>query len=85
MTEADIRKLACELLSDIAPETDPASLPDNRDIREELDIDSMDFLNFIIALGKRTGVAIPEEAYPKLFTLGGVTAYLMENMPPRNE
>ena len=58
MTEAEIRQLACEILSDIAPDTDPAMLPGGKDIREGLDIDSMDFLNFIIALSKRAGVAI---------------------------
>ncbi|KGD99970.1 acyl carrier protein [Rhizobium sp. YS-1r] len=76
MTEADIRKLACELLSEIAPETDPDALPGDKDIREELDIDSMDFLNFVIALHKRIGVAIPEEDYPKLFTMDGIVKYL---------
>ena len=78
MTDAEIRKLAAELLSDIAPETDPTALPGNRDIREELDIDSMDFLNFIIALSKRTGLAIPEADYPRLFTMDGITAYMGE-------
>lgn len=76
MTEAEIRTLANDILSDIAPETDPATLAGDSDIRAELDIDSMDFLNFIIALNKRTGVAIPEEDYPKLFTMDGVVAYL---------
>lgn len=76
MTEEDIRKLACELLSDIAPDTEPSALPGDRDIREGLDIDSMDFLNFVIALTKRTGIPIPEEDYPKLFTLDGVVAYV---------
>lgn len=76
MTEEDIRKLACELLSDIAPDTEPSALPGDRDIREGLDIDSMDFLNFVIALTKRTGIPILEEDYPKLFTLDGVVAYV---------
>jgi acyl carrier protein len=83
MTEAEIRKLVCEILSDIAPETDPALLPGDRDIREGLDIDSMDFLNFIIALSKRTGVAIPEEDYPKLFTTDGVVAFLANSARPQ--
>lgn len=76
MTEAEIRKLACELLSDIAPDTDPAALPGDKDIREGLDIDSMDFLNFVIALTKRTGIAAPEKDYPKLATLDGIVAYV---------
>lgn len=80
MTEAEIRQLACEILSDIAPDTDPAMLPGGKDIREGLDIDSMDFLNFIIALSKRAGVAIPEEDYPKLFTIDGAVAYLTNSV-----
>lgn len=75
MNDTDPRSLACELLSDIAPDTDPSALPGTTDIREGLDIDSMDFLNFIIALGKRTGAAIPEEDYPQLVTLDGIVAY----------
>lgn len=83
MTEADIRKLACELLSDIAPETDPASLPDDRDIREELDIDSMDYLNFVVGLTKRTGIAIPEKDYPKLVTIDGIIDYIAGKAGPK--
>lgn len=83
MTEAEIRQLVCDILSDIAPETDPAMLSGGRDIREGLDIDSMDFLNFIIALSKRAGVTIPEEDYPKLFTIDGVVAYLTSSVQPQ--
>jgi acyl carrier protein len=76
MTPDAIRKLAIDALSDIAPDTDPATLRGDEDIREALDIDSMDFLNFVTALHKKTGVAIPEEDYPRLFTLDGVANYL---------
>ena len=76
MTEAEIRELARDILSDIAPETDPKALAGDVDIREELDIDSMDFLNFVIALSKRAGIAIPEEDYPNLFTMDGVVRYI---------
>jgi acyl carrier protein len=76
MTEAEIRKLAAEVLGDIAPEADPSTLADDEDMREALDLDSMDFLNFVIGLHKRTGVEIPEADYPKLFTMKGVVQYL---------
>lgn len=76
MNDAEIRQLACKLLADIAPDTDPASLPGDRDIREELDIDSIDFLNFVIALSKSTGRTVPEADYARLFTLDGIVAYL---------
>ncbi len=76
MNAEDICKLAIGILSDIAPETDPSTLGGDEDIREALDIDSMDFLNFVTALNKQTGIPIPEEDYPRLFTLGGVADYL---------
>ena len=76
MTETEARTLICEILSGIAPETDPASLADDEDVREALDIDSMDFMNFVVALHERTGVEIPEADYPKLRTLAGAIAYL---------
>ena len=46
------------------------------DLREELDIDSMDFLNFVIGLHERTGIDVPERDYPKLATLAGCVSYL---------
>jgi acyl carrier protein len=76
MSPDEIRRLAINALSDIAPDTDPSTLRGDEDIREALDIDSMDFLNFVTALHKTTGIAIPEEDYPRLFTLDGVASYL---------
>lgn len=76
MTADEIRKLAVEILSDIAPDTDPSALQGDEDIREALDIDSMDFLNFVTALHRKSGVPIPEADYPRLFTLNGAVDYL---------
>jgi acyl carrier protein len=76
MTRAEIRKAVIEGLSNIAPETDPGGIGDAADVREALDIDSMDFLNFVIALHKRLEVAIPEVDYPKLLTIAGAVEYL---------
>lgn len=76
MTRAEIRKAVIEGLSNIAPETDPGGIGDAADMREALDIDSMDFLNFVIALHKRLEVAIPEVDYPKLLTIAGAVEYL---------
>ena len=75
MTPDEIRKIACDILGGIAPEADLAALSDDDELRELLDLDSMDFLNFIAALHAATGLDIPESDYRKLFTLGGVTAY----------
>ncbi len=76
MTPDAIRILAVEILSGIAPEADFAALGDDEALREVLDLDSMDFLNFVAALHKATGVDIPEADYRKLFTLAGVQKYL---------
>ncbi len=78
MTNEEIRSLLLELILDIAPEADPASVTDHDDIREAFDLDSMDFSNLVVAIHKRTGVSIPEVDYKKLFTLGAAIAYLEE-------
>jgi len=76
MTDAEIRKLLQEELNNIAPEVDMANLDPAADLREAMDIDSMDFLNFITAVHHRLGIDIPEIDYPKLITLDGATKYL---------
>ena len=76
MNEADIRAILQEELGNIAPEMDLRKLDPSADLREALDIDSMDFLNFIIALHRRLGVDIAELDYPKLVTLNGAVTYL---------
>jgi len=76
VTDAEIRQAALEILSGIAPEADLASIGDEDDLREMLDLDSMDFLNFITGLNERTGVDVPEADYRQLSTLGGAVAYL---------
>ena len=76
MKPDEIRRVVLEELSNIAPETDPAGIDPSADLREALDIDSMDFLNFITALHKRLGAAIPETDYPKLFKIDDAVDYL---------
>jgi acyl carrier protein len=71
-TEAVLR----DVIAGVAPEADLGALDPKADLREALDIDSMDFLNVMIALHKRLGVEIPEADYPKLFTFDGAIAYL---------
>lgn len=75
MTEDEIRKLAVDLLGGIAPEADFETLADDEELRETLDIDSMDFLNFVAALHEATGADIPEKDYASLDTMGGIIAY----------
>ena len=76
MSDPDIRAVVYEELNNIAPEVDLAAVDPAGDLREALDIDSMDFLNFISAVHQRLGVDIPERDYPKLVTLDGAMTYL---------
>jgi acyl carrier protein len=76
MTEAESKAMICEILGNIAPEADPDALTGDEDLREALDLDSMDFMNFIVALHERTGIDIPEADYPKLRTVDSIIAYL---------
>jgi acyl carrier protein len=76
MTSEEIRKTIVEALTRIAPEVDPASIKADHNFRDQLDLDSMDFLNFVLAVHERLRVEIPEADYPQLFTLDGAVAYL---------
>jgi acyl carrier protein len=83
MSDVDIRKVIQEELNNIAPEADIASVDPAADLREAIDIDSMDFLNFIIAIHRRLGVDIPEIDYPKLGTLNGAFTYIDAKLQAR--
>ena len=76
MTKDEIRTTALRILGEIAPEADQAQLKPDVSFRDQLDIDSMDFLNFVIALDKELHVEIPEADYPRLATLEGCIEYL---------
>jgi acyl carrier protein len=83
MSAIDVRQVIQEELNNIAPEADIASVDPAADLREAIDIDSMDFLNFVIAIHRRLGVDIPEIDYPKLGTLNGAFAYIDAKLQPR--
>lgn len=76
MTPEEIRTTALDCLAKIAPEADLGRIRPAVNIRQQLDIDSMDFLNFVIELHKQLQVEIPERDYPKLITLNGCVEYL---------
>ena len=76
MTEADIKNAIFDGLRQVAPESDPAALRPDQKIRETLDIDSFDFLSFLIALHEKLGVEIPEADYGRLTTLDEMVRYL---------
>ncbi len=76
MKDLDIRTALKEELGNIAPEIDMNSVDPAADLRDALDIDSMDFLNFVTAIHHRLGIEIPEIDYPWLRTLDGAVSYL---------
>lgn len=76
MTPSEVRALVADVLAGIAPEADLASVGEHEDLREALDLDSMDFMNLVIGLSQRSGRNIPEADVPKLFTLKGLVGYL---------
>ena len=76
MTRDELRREVLEALGEIAPEANPESLRGAVPLRDQLDLDSMDFLNFLIAVHQRTGIEIPEADYGKLATLDQIVAYL---------
>jgi acyl carrier protein len=80
MTRDDITAALIDELGRIAPETDASRLDPHADLREELDIDSMDFLNLVAALADRLRIDIPETDYPQLATLGHAVDYLAQRL-----
>jgi len=79
MTRDQARQVVLRLLGAIAPESDLSSIKSNVRLRDQLDIDSMDLLNFVIALHKETKIEIPEADYPKLATIEGCVEYLTDH------
>lgn len=80
MTEQDLSELVKQTLYDVAPELEGEEVMPDETFADQFDIDSMDFLNFVIGLNKSTGVEIPETDYPEIATLSGCVAYLKSHM-----
>jgi len=76
MSADEIRRVVLETLSAIAPEAEPERLAPDRPLRDQLDIDSYDFLQWMVALHERIGIDIPEADYPRLATLNSAIEYL---------
>ena len=77
MTKEEIKTSVLRVLGQIAPEADLSRIKSNLRLRDQLDIDSMDLLNFVIGLHKELNIEIPEADYPKLVTLDGSVNYLL--------
>ncbi len=76
MTASNVRQIVLDIISDIAPDEDVSVLDDTKSLREQLDLDSMDFLDIVMELRKRHKVEVPQEDYSKLATLESCVTYL---------
>jgi len=76
MTREDIKALILEIIEDIDDEADFSSLQPDQPLRDQLDLDSMDFLDIVMELRKRHQLQIPEADYPHLASLNSCVDYL---------
>jgi len=74
----DIRGEVLSVLTSIAPEVDAGDITDDELLRDQVDLDSMDWLNFLIGIHKRLNVDIPESDYASLRALADVVRYVYE-------
>ncbi len=76
MTRNEIQQAVIDIIEDILPDEDCSSLDPNEPLRDQLDLDSMDFLDIVMELRKQYGVEVPENDYPQLATLKSSVDYL---------
>lgn len=81
MDREQLKATALAVLRGIAPEVDPDDIAPGTPLRNQVDLDSMDWLNFLIGLHQRLGVDIPEADYAQLVTLDNVLDYLQQRLP----
>jgi len=80
MNEEEIKNIIFQLLKKIAPDTEPSELKPDENIREVLNIDSFDSLQFVVSLNEKLGIEIPEEDYGKISTLKLLINYLLAKL-----
>ncbi len=76
MTKADIREEVLDILKDIAPDEDLSQLKDDMSFRDQMELDSMDFLDIVMELRKRHRIQIPEDDYVQLRSMESTVAFL---------
>ncbi|MBI5757939.1 MAG: acyl carrier protein [Planctomycetales bacterium] len=86
MAPGEIRHAILDILSRIVPDEDLSNLNDSVPFRDQMELDSMDFLDIVMELRKRYRIQIPEEDYPNLISMQGTVSYLtplMKDIPAR--
>lgn len=82
MTEAQLREAILQALFSVAPEAEGEPLDPAANLRDQLDIDSMDFLNFLVALKDTVGVEVPEADYAQVASLDDCVRYVAARQRP---
>jgi len=80
MTKEDISQSIIDIINDILPEGDCSGVDPDQRLRDQLDLDSMDFLDIVMELRKQYSVEVPEDDYPQLATLNSCVKYLEPRM-----
>jgi len=83
VNESEIKSRVLGIIKSIAPELEEAELRADRPLRDQIDLDSMDWLNVLVALHEKLHVDIPEADYGKLVTLDNLVGYLREKLAQR--
>ncbi len=76
MTKEEVRQAVVSILEDIAPDEDLSSIKDDVNLREKMDLDSMDFLDIVMELRKRFNIEVPESDYQQLVSMSSCIQYL---------
>ncbi len=83
MTREEIEQAVVEIIGEVLPDDDCSSIAPDQKLRDQLDLDSMDFLDIVMELRKQYGVEVPEEDYPQLETLNSCIDYLEPKLKDR--
>lgn len=76
MSTLDVKQIVLDIIADVAPDEELSGLDASESLRDQLDLDSMDFLDIVMELRKRHKVEVPSEDYPMLATLDSCVEYL---------
>lgn len=77
MTKEDIKKIVLDIIAEIAPDEDLSNVKPDVRLRDQLELDSMDFLDIVMELRKKYGIEVPEADYPQLASLDSCADYLL--------
>ena len=80
MTAEEVKQVVLDIISVVAPDEEVSDINSAESLRDQLDLDSMDFLDIVMELRKRHSVEVPSEDYPRLATLDSCVEYLTPKM-----